>query len=59
MNVYTVRILDTVFADIGDIANYIVAVSTPEHAAKMQWTALRKKEDGTTVTQTMTWVKVN
>jgi plasmid stabilization system protein ParE len=34
MNVYTVRILDTVFADIGDIANYIVAVSTPEHAAK-------------------------
>ena len=34
MNVYTVRILDTVFADIGDIADYIVAVSTPEHAAK-------------------------
>ena len=34
MKVYTVRILDTVFADIGDIADYIVAVSTPEHAAK-------------------------
>lgn len=31
MKVYTVRILDTVFADIAD---YIVAVSTPEHAAK-------------------------
>ena len=26
---------------------------------QMEWTALRKKEDGTTVTQTMTWVKVN
>ncbi len=26
---------------------------------EMEWTALRKKEDGTTVTQTMTWVKVN
>jgi hypothetical protein len=25
MKVYTVRILDTVFADIGDIADYIVA----------------------------------
>ena len=34
MKVYIVRILDTVFADIGDIADYIVAVSTPEHAAK-------------------------
>ena len=26
---------------------------------EMEWTALRKKDDGTTVTQTMTWVKVN
>lgn len=26
---------------------------------EMQWTALRKKKDGTTVTQTTTWVKVN
>ncbi len=26
---------------------------------QMEWTALRKKNDGTTVTQTMTWVKVN
>lgn len=34
MKEYTVRILDTVFADIDDIANYIVVVSTPEHAAK-------------------------
>lgn len=34
MKEYTVRILDTVFADIDDIANYIVEVSTPEHAAK-------------------------
>ena len=34
MKEYTVRILDTVFADIDDIADYIVEVSTPEHAAK-------------------------
>lgn len=31
---YTVRILDTAFADIDDIADYIVSVSTPEHAAR-------------------------
>lgn len=29
MKEYTVRILDTVFADIDDIADYIVEVSTP------------------------------
>ena len=29
MKEYTVRILDTVFADIADIADYIVEVSTP------------------------------
>lgn len=33
MKVYTVRILDTVFADIGDIADYIVAVSSAKHPA--------------------------
>lgn len=32
MKVYTVRILDTVFADIGD---YIVAVSTPDTRLNM------------------------
>lgn len=35
MKVYTVRILDTVFADIGDIADYIVAVSTPDTRLNM------------------------
>ncbi|MBR3412148.1 MAG: hypothetical protein IKG81_05620 [Bacteroidales bacterium] len=34
MREYTVRILDSVFADIADIADYIVEISTPEHAAK-------------------------
>ena len=34
MKEYTVRVLDTVFADINDIADFIVKVSTPEHAAK-------------------------
>ena len=34
MKEYTVKILDTVFADIDNIADYIVKVSTPEHAAK-------------------------
>ena len=34
MKEYTVRILDTVFADIDDIANYIIVMYTPEHAAK-------------------------
>lgn len=34
MTEYTVKILDTVIADIDDLANYIVEVSTPEHAAK-------------------------
>lgn len=33
MKEYTVRVLDTVFADINDIADFIVKVSTPEHAA--------------------------
>ena len=32
MKEYKVRILDTVFADIGDIADYIVSVSNGEHA---------------------------
>ena len=34
MKEYKVRILDTVFADIDDIADFIVSVSTLEHAAK-------------------------
>ncbi|MBQ7571720.1 MAG: hypothetical protein IJT19_05705 [Bacteroidaceae bacterium] len=34
MKEYTVRILDTVFHDIDDLADYIVKVSTPEHAAR-------------------------
>jgi plasmid stabilization system protein ParE len=34
MKEYKVRILDTVFDDIADIADYIVSVSTLEHAAK-------------------------
>ena len=32
MKEYKVRILDTVFADIGDIADYIVSVSNSKHA---------------------------
>jgi hypothetical protein len=40
MKVYTVRILDTVFADIGDIADYIVAVSTPEHTATRLYSSI-------------------
>ena len=34
MKEYKVRILDTVFSDIDDIADFIVSVSTLEHAAK-------------------------
>ena len=34
MKEYNVRILDTVFDDIDDIADFIVSISTPEHAAK-------------------------
>lgn len=34
MKEYKVRILDTVFADIDDIADFIVSVSTLEHAVK-------------------------
>ncbi len=34
MKEYSVKILDTVFADIEYIANYIVSINTPEHAAK-------------------------
>lgn len=34
MKEFKVRILDTVFADIDDIADFIVSVSTFEHAAK-------------------------
>lgn len=34
MREYTVKILDTVFADIDDIADFIVKVSTIEHAAR-------------------------
>ncbi|MBR2958337.1 MAG: hypothetical protein IKC19_01740 [Bacteroidales bacterium] len=34
MKEYKVRILDTVFADIDDIADFIVSISTLEHAAK-------------------------
>lgn len=34
MKEYTVRILDIVFDDIDDIADFIVKVSTKEHAAK-------------------------
>lgn len=34
MKEYKVRILDTVFADIDYIADFIVSVSTLEHAAK-------------------------
>ena len=34
MKVYAVKILDTVFADIDDIAEFIVNVSTPEHAVR-------------------------
>ena len=32
MKEYKVKILDTAFADIEDIADFIVSVSTPEHA---------------------------
>ena len=34
MKAYAVKILDTVFADIDDIAEFIVNVSTPEHAVR-------------------------
>ena len=34
MKEYNVRILDIVFDDIDDIADFIVSISTPEHAAK-------------------------
>ena len=34
MKGYSVKILDTVFADIDDIADFIVEVSTPEHAVR-------------------------
>ena len=34
MKEYKVRILDSVFDDIDDIADFIVSISTPEHAAK-------------------------
>ena len=34
MKEYKVRILDTVFADISEIADFIVSVSTPEHARR-------------------------
>lgn len=34
MKEYKVRILDTVFADIDDLADFIVSVSTPEHATR-------------------------
>lgn len=34
MNEYRVRILDVVFDDIDDIADFIVSVSNPEHAVK-------------------------
>ena len=34
MKEYTVKILDTVFNDIDSIADYIVKVSTPEHAIR-------------------------
>ena len=34
MKEYAVRILDVVFNDIDSIADYIVKVSTPEHAAR-------------------------
>ena len=34
MKEYTVKILDSVFADIDDIADFIVEVSTVEHAIK-------------------------
>lgn len=34
MKVYAVKIFDTVFADIDDIAEFIVNVSTPEHAVR-------------------------
>lgn len=32
MREYKVKILDTVLADIDDVADFIVSVSTPEHA---------------------------
>ena len=34
MREYHVKILDVVFADINDLADYIVSVSTPEHASR-------------------------
>ena len=34
MRVYAVRILGTVFADIDEIAEFIVSVSSPEHAVR-------------------------
>ena len=34
MKVYAVKILDTAFADIDKIAEFVVSVSTPEHAVK-------------------------
>lgn len=34
MNEYKVRILDVVFDDIDDIADFIVSVSNPEHVVK-------------------------
>ena len=34
MKIYAVKILDVVFLDINDIADYIVNISTPEHAIR-------------------------
>lgn len=34
MREYKVRVLDSVFDDIGGIADFIISVSTPDHAVK-------------------------
>lgn len=34
MREYKVRVLDSVFDDIGRIADFIISVSTPDHAVK-------------------------
>ena len=34
MKIYAVKILDVVFLDINDIADYIVNISTPEHTIR-------------------------
>ena len=55
MKEYTVRVLDTVFADINDIADFIVKVSTPEHAANIASLGETDRFKAFTVTDTIEW----